>query len=414
MALTTVPAELANLDGAVTVNESSADVDFRIESNGYTHMLFVDGGANTVNIGGSTDQGGLLNLEGYDADMLVLHRTADTGDQSILFKDHGDHNATISGKNGGALELRTNGNTLAMGIDSSQNTNLSGSLVIHGDADTATNAQSGAVGIMLYASSDTAYVTSTSNGNSHRYLELSAINSGTRNDNQLVLSYVDKQVGIGTNAPDTNSFGAGAGVLAVASATGSAKTAMLNLMGDGNDTSTARVASVFFNDQSGTGAGKTIAGIEAYRNSNHATDPGGALHFSTNIADGSYTERFRIQADGGLRIGGSSISVVTGGVSGSLTLADDASYVIATSGTATAGGGILIVYDTSSGDNAVFRCGYGASVIISASSSYAASDTDNKFCVIVSGHQITFKNRIGASRNFYIAHYGAGNYNYNP
>ena len=61
--------------------------------------------------------------------------------------------------------------------------------------------------------SDTAYVTSTSNGNSHRYLELSAINSGTRNDNQLVLSYIDKQVGIGTNAPDTNSFGAGAGIL---------------------------------------------------------------------------------------------------------------------------------------------------------------------------------------------------------
>lgn len=120
MALTTVPVELANLDGAVTVNESSADADFRVESNGYTHMLFVDGGANTVNIGGSTDQGGLLNLEGYDADMLVLHRTADTGDQSILFKDHGDHNATISGKNGGALALATNGNTTAVTIDSNQ------------------------------------------------------------------------------------------------------------------------------------------------------------------------------------------------------------------------------------------------------------------------------------------------------
>ena len=39
MALTTVPVELANLDGAVTVNESSADVDFRIESNGNANML---------------------------------------------------------------------------------------------------------------------------------------------------------------------------------------------------------------------------------------------------------------------------------------------------------------------------------------------------------------------------------------
>jgi len=92
-------------------NEDSENIDFRVESNGNTHMLFVDAGAECVNIGGSTDQGGVLNIEGADSDMLVLHRTADTGDQSILFKDHGDHNATITGKNGGGLELRTNGNS---------------------------------------------------------------------------------------------------------------------------------------------------------------------------------------------------------------------------------------------------------------------------------------------------------------
>ena len=51
MALTTVPVELANLDGAVTINESSADVDFRIESNGNANMLFVDGGNDKVLIG---------------------------------------------------------------------------------------------------------------------------------------------------------------------------------------------------------------------------------------------------------------------------------------------------------------------------------------------------------------------------
>ena len=107
-------------DGTTTVNESGvAAADFRVESDGNTHMLFVDSGANCVNIGGSTDQGGLLNIEGSDADMLVLHRTADTGDQSILFKDHGDHNATITGKNGGGLEFRTNGNsTVSIAMDS--------------------------------------------------------------------------------------------------------------------------------------------------------------------------------------------------------------------------------------------------------------------------------------------------------
>ena len=37
-------------DGAVTINESSADVDFRVESNSNTHQLFVDGGNSMVMI----------------------------------------------------------------------------------------------------------------------------------------------------------------------------------------------------------------------------------------------------------------------------------------------------------------------------------------------------------------------------
>ena len=51
MALTTVPVELASLDGAVTVNESSADVDFRVESDGNANMLVVDGGNDRVGVG---------------------------------------------------------------------------------------------------------------------------------------------------------------------------------------------------------------------------------------------------------------------------------------------------------------------------------------------------------------------------
>jgi hypothetical protein len=44
-------AGAVSLDGgAVTINESSADVDFRVESNGNTHALFVDGGNNKVGI----------------------------------------------------------------------------------------------------------------------------------------------------------------------------------------------------------------------------------------------------------------------------------------------------------------------------------------------------------------------------
>jgi hypothetical protein len=41
---------LSNLDGAVVINESSADVDFRVESNGNSHALFVDASADFVGI----------------------------------------------------------------------------------------------------------------------------------------------------------------------------------------------------------------------------------------------------------------------------------------------------------------------------------------------------------------------------
>ena len=50
-------------DSIVTINEDSDDVDFRVESNGKTHMLFVDGGSDQVKIG--ADEGaGELNVSG--------------------------------------------------------------------------------------------------------------------------------------------------------------------------------------------------------------------------------------------------------------------------------------------------------------------------------------------------------------
>lgn len=107
-------------------------------------------------------------------------------------------------------------------------------------------------------------------------------------------------VGIGTTAPNVNNFGAGNGILTVSSDTGSAKTAMINLEGDGNDTAGTRVASVFFNDASAVGAGATLAGVEAYRATNHATDPGAELRFSTNKSGGSYSTHMTLTDDGEL------------------------------------------------------------------------------------------------------------------
>ena len=69
-----------SITSAETVfNEQSADIDFRVESDSKTHMLFVDAGNNHVNIGTSTDRGGLLNIE-----------TADNNSQLVLVSSDAD------------------------------------------------------------------------------------------------------------------------------------------------------------------------------------------------------------------------------------------------------------------------------------------------------------------------------------
>ena len=77
----------SDLDGAVTINESSADADFRVESNGNTHMLFVDGGNNAALIGTGTFRNNLFNttlgsafqIEGTDAQGGSMMITRNTG-----------------------------------------------------------------------------------------------------------------------------------------------------------------------------------------------------------------------------------------------------------------------------------------------------------------------------------------------
>ena len=65
-------------DGGAVFNEASADVDFRVESNGNQHMLFIDGGNNHVNIGTATDYGGLVNIETTDNSINLLLASTDT------------------------------------------------------------------------------------------------------------------------------------------------------------------------------------------------------------------------------------------------------------------------------------------------------------------------------------------------
>ena len=73
--------------GSFVFNESSADVDFRIETNGNANMLFVSGGNDVVGIGAEGDLGVGLHVKSADSgasvnanrDELVLENSAHCG-----------------------------------------------------------------------------------------------------------------------------------------------------------------------------------------------------------------------------------------------------------------------------------------------------------------------------------------------
>jgi hypothetical protein len=69
-------------------NEESNDVDFRVESNNQSHMLFVDGGNNHVNISTDSDLGGTLNVNG-----TAVIQTADNSNTLTLISTDADANA---------------------------------------------------------------------------------------------------------------------------------------------------------------------------------------------------------------------------------------------------------------------------------------------------------------------------------
>ena len=167
--------------------------------------------------------------------------------------------------------------------------NSGGGVAIQDTTSTNGNALGGLMYFQDTRTTNNNHVLSSWDGSTYKY--------------NLQVGASNPHVGINTSSPDANNFGAGHGILTVASETGSAKTAMLNLVGDGNDASGTRVASLFYNDASAVGAGATLAGIEAYRASNHATDPGADLVFATNSSGGAYIEKMRIAATGGVLFG---------------------------------------------------------------------------------------------------------------
>ena len=76
----------ADFDTAITINDSGADVDFRIESDDQTHMFFVDGGNDKIGVGTAAPS---TRLEIYGNDNQLSVDGASNANIALFFKEAG-------------------------------------------------------------------------------------------------------------------------------------------------------------------------------------------------------------------------------------------------------------------------------------------------------------------------------------
>ena len=95
-------------DGGIVINEGGIDRDFRVESNGNDHMLFVDGGNDFIGIGTSTDalyddtSGTAAVLSASSSYPHTFNRQTGSAGSSVLLVND-------TGASGHAIQVRTDG-----------------------------------------------------------------------------------------------------------------------------------------------------------------------------------------------------------------------------------------------------------------------------------------------------------------
>jgi hypothetical protein len=120
-----------DIEGGAVFNEDSADVDFRIESNGNANMFVVNGGSNIVGIGADPDLGIGLHIKNGDAaqgtaqddaDSLVIENSAGGG--MSLLNGHEDEATIAFGDKDdadvGYIKYHHNTNYMALGVGASE------------------------------------------------------------------------------------------------------------------------------------------------------------------------------------------------------------------------------------------------------------------------------------------------------
>ena len=115
----------------IVINDSSVDMDFRVESNGNANMLFVDGGNDRVMLGGNAQDGaGTLAFNSGSGAIRHVH-PAGTAKDNLLFAISGTNNGfqtTIDSSNNITYKFHTGGNAEAVRFDTTESVFNEGSV----------------------------------------------------------------------------------------------------------------------------------------------------------------------------------------------------------------------------------------------------------------------------------------------
>lgn len=398
----------ASLDGAVTINDSSADVDTRIESNGNENAIFVDAGNDRVGIftaapsvplevTGNTIIEGSVTINESSADLDT--RIESNNDDYIFFVDAGNDRVGIGPTTPDTFfhveDVTTATNAvenivrithdssgvhaagIGIGVQFEQETSAA-NFEIMGEFDLVTTDVTG-------ASEDADFVFS-----------LMAAGAAASEVARITSTGVLQLVNDGTIDNSTN------GIITVDEPS-SATNTVVNTFKVSHSTSGSPATGIGTGLalETETSASNLEVGVVLEAVTTDATGASEDFDFVVKNMDagGAATERFRVDSDG--------ITTQTGGTGAIKTyvyqndaIADDASINLPD-----ATDGFLIATCGTEGGNAIISADGTVTLTAGITTNMVAADTDAKFAVFDGGTYATVRNRLGAACVMRVVYY---------
>ena len=380
--------------GAVVFNEGSADVDFRVESNGNANMIFVDGGNDKVGIGvGAPDFA--LHVNSGATNTGILTESTDSG-AYVAFKD----NSTSSTSH---VLLGAIADAMYFQAGNAERARISGNnLHLNGGTDARIQLGSGGAGANS-TSNDTVHIRGDGDD-----MKLMAAADGNyifeNNGTEVVRITSGGDVGIGTASPSASLH------------ISNSNQAILRVEGVNQYYVGLMVRNNYSSTQSQwhvAAAGGTSGWGSANGNFIIRDDTTNSTAIEAEIGAGGNIGALYIDSSSDITINSDTTGVgrIGHNVTQYVTLADDAQISIHSG---TVGMYQVHIYERGSGAGAIFHCDYDGTTVlvnqfVAGGAGFSTAANDGYYCLHKNdnSHSVFFQNRNGTSRTFHIMIFGA-------